>query len=36
MTSSALSTTLWNLIAKKLKEETDLWDTVSKKVKEET
>ncbi|KAL1200583.1 hypothetical protein V5N11_032981 [Cardamine amara subsp. amara] len=35
VTSSALSTALWNLIAKKLKEETDLWNPVSKKVKEE-
>ncbi|CAL9228821.1 unnamed protein product [Arabidopsis halleri] len=36
VTSSALSTALWNLIAKKLKEETDLLSPVSKKVKEET
>ncbi|CAH8269739.1 unnamed protein product [Arabidopsis lyrata] len=36
VTSAALSTALWNLIAKKLKEETDLLSPVSKKVKEET
>ncbi|VVB12884.1 unnamed protein product [Arabis nemorensis] len=36
VTSSALSTALWSLIAKKPKEETDLCNPVSKKLKEVT